>query len=158
GRQRGGNQVVLEETSDESTQIQRFDEIWVHQIKSALVDNRFKLAHLPIASLSGDRKVLFDTVLKMVDQQGDEVPAAEFIHAARRNKLLRAVERWVIGATLECCRKQTLDCVVVKLSHESMLDPTLLDWLGKQVQASGVPASRICFQVSEEDVTQYLKQ
>src|SRR5690606_34837710 len=101
---------------------------------------------------------LFDTVLKMVDQQGDEVPAAEFIHAARRNKLLRAVDRWVIGATLEFCRKQTLDCVFVKLSHESMLDPTLLDWLGKQVQASGVPASRICFQVSEEDVTQYLKQ
>ncbi|MBN1240699.1 MAG: EAL domain-containing protein [Gammaproteobacteria bacterium] len=158
GRQRGGNQAVLEETSDESTQIQRFDQIWVHQIKAALVENRFKLAHLPIASLSGDPKVLYDTVLKMVDEQGDEVPAADFIHAARRNKLLRAVDRWVIGATLEFCRKQQLDGVFVKLSHESMLDGTLLDWLGKQVQASGVSPTKICFQISEEDVTQYLKQ
>jgi multidomain signaling protein FimX len=158
GRQRGGNQVVLEETSDESTRIERFDELWVHQIKSALVDNRFKLGHLPIASLSGDRKVLYDTVLKMVDQQGDEVPAAEFIHAARRNKLLRAVDRWVIGATIEFCKKQMLDGVFVKLSHESVLDTTLLDWLGKQIELSAVPPSKICFQVSEEDVTQYMKQ
>src|SRR5690606_27602177 len=56
GRQRGGNQVVLEETSDASTRIQRFDQLWVNQIKSALVENRFKLSHLPIASLSGERK------------------------------------------------------------------------------------------------------
>src|SRR5690606_23663486 len=86
GRQRGGNQVVLEETSDESTRIQRFDELWVSQIKSALVENRFKLAHLPIVSLSGERKTMYDTVLRLIDQQGDEVPAADFIPAARRNK------------------------------------------------------------------------
>src|SRR5690606_35485858 len=77
GRQRGGNQVVLEETSDQSTRIQRFDQLWVSQIKSPLVENRFKPAHLPIASLSGERKVMYDTVLRMTDQQGDDVSATD---------------------------------------------------------------------------------
>jgi diguanylate cyclase (GGDEF)-like protein len=158
GRQRGGNQVVLEETSDESTRIQRFDEIWVQQIKWALVENRLRLAHLPIASLGGERKTMFDTVLRMIDQQGDEVSAAEFMPAARRNKLLRAIDRWVVAATIEYCSKQAADCIFVKLSHESLLDATLPDWLAKLAQDSGVAPARLCLQVGEDDATQYLKQ
>ena len=158
GRQRGGNQVVLEETSDQSTRIQRFDQLWVSQIKSALVENRFKLAHLPIASLSGERKVMYDTVLRMTDQQGDDVSATDFIPAARRNKLLRAIDRWVIAASIDFCRRQKPDVLFVKLSHESVLDETLVDWLKKLTQSADLGHSRICFQVSEEDVTQYLKQ
>ncbi|HEX5420091.1 MAG TPA: EAL domain-containing protein [Gammaproteobacteria bacterium] len=158
GRQRGGNQAVLEETSDESTRIQRFDEIWVQQIKSALLENRLRLAHLPIASLIGERKLMYDTVLRMIDQQGDEVSAAEFMPAARRNKMLRALDRWVIAATIEFCSNQKADLVFVKLSHESLLDATLMEWLLKLAGSSNVPPGKLCFQVGEDDATQYLKQ
>ncbi len=158
GRQRGGNQVVLEETSDESTRIQRFDEIWVQQIKTALLENRLRLAHLPIASLSGERKIMYDTVLRMVDLQGDEVSAAEFMPAARRNKMLRAVDRWVVAASVDMFAKQKANVLFVKLSHESVLDATLVEWLTKLVGANHVPPGSLCFQVGEEDATQYLKQ
>lgn len=158
GRDQGGNRVVLEQTSDESTRVQRFDEIWVHQIKSALMENRFRLAHLPVASLSGEQRVMYDTVLRMIDSQGDEVAAAEFMPAAFRNRLLRAIDRWVIGATLAFCARTPLDCVFVKLSAESLIDRTLLDWLAKAVESSGVAPHHICFQVSEENATQYLTQ
>ncbi len=158
GRQRGGNQVVLEETSDESMRIQRFDALWVNQIKSALVENRFKLSHLPIVSLSGERKSMYDTVLRMIDPQGDDVPAADFIPAARRNKLLRAIDRWVIAASVDFCRQRQPDCVFVKLSHESIVDPTLIDWLVKLAQSTGLRPETICFEATEEDVTQYMKQ
>jgi diguanylate cyclase (GGDEF)-like protein len=158
GRDQGGNKVVLQQTSDESTRVQRFDEIWVHQIKAALMENRFKLAHLPIASLSGEQLVMYDTVLRMIDAQGDEVSAAEFMPAAMRNRLLRAIDRWVIGASLSFCTKTPLDCVFIKLSYESLIDKTLLEWLTKAVQSSGVAPKTLCFQVSEENATQYLTQ
>ena len=158
GRDQGGNQVVLQQTSDESTRVQRFDEIWVQQIKAALMENRFRLAHLPIASLSGEHQVMYDTVLRMIDAQGDEVTAAEFMPAAMRNRLMRAIDRWVIGASLAFCTKTPLDCVFIKLSYESLIDRTLLDWLGKAVRSSGVAPRTLCFQVSEENATQYLTQ
>jgi diguanylate cyclase (GGDEF)-like protein len=158
GRDQGGNRVVLQQTSDESTRVQRFDEIWVREIKSALMENRFRLAHLPIAGLSGEHKVMYDTVLRLVDPQGDEVAATEFMPAAMRNRLLRAIDRWVIGASLAFCSKTQLDCVFVKLSGESLIDRTLLDWLLKAVESSSVTPQRICFQVSEENATQYLAQ
>ena len=117
--------VVLQQTSDESTRVQRFDEIWVQQIKAALMENRFRLAHLPIASLSGEQQVMYDTVLRMIDAQGDEVSAAEFMPAATRNRLMRAIDRWVIGASLAFCSKTPLDCLFIKLSYESLIDRTL---------------------------------
>jgi multidomain signaling protein FimX len=158
GRDNGGNRVVLQQTSDESTRVQRFDEIWVQQIKTALMENRFRLAHLPVASLSGEHQVMYDTVLRMIDSQGDEVAATEFMPAALRNRLMRAIDRWVIGASLAFCSKSTLDCVFIKLSAESLIDKTLLDWLKKAVGSSGVAPRLLCFQVSEENATQYLTQ
>jgi diguanylate cyclase (GGDEF)-like protein len=158
GRDQGGNRVVLQQTSDESTRVQRFDEIWVQQIKAALRENRFRLAHLPIASLSGEHQVMYDTVVRMIDAQGDEVSAKEFMPAAMRNRLTRAIDRWVIGASLAFCSKTPLDCAFIKLSYESLIDRTLLEWLAKAVQSSGIAPRTLCFQVSEENATQYLTQ
>jgi EAL domain-containing protein (putative c-di-GMP-specific phosphodiesterase class I) len=75
-----------------------------------------------------------------------------------RNRLLRAIDRWVIGASLSFCSKTPLDCVFIKLSYESVIDKTLVEWLTKAVQSSGVAPSSLCFQVSEENATQYLTQ
>jgi diguanylate cyclase (GGDEF)-like protein len=158
GRERGGNRVVLEQTSDQSTRVQRFDEIWVQQIKLALMENRFRLAHLPIASLSGEQKTMFDTVIRMIDAQGEELPAGEFMPAAARNRMLRAIDRWVIGASIAFCAKTPVDCVFIKLSSESLIDKTLLEWLAKALDGSGIAPSNLCFQVSEEDATQFLTQ
>ncbi len=158
GRELGGNRVILEETSDASTRVQRFDEIWVREIKAALMENRFRLAHLPIARLDGEQRTLFDTVIRMIDGQGNEVPATDFMPAAGRNRLLRSIDRWVIGASLSFCAKHKPDSVFVKLSSESVIDKTLLEWLSKAAESSGVPPTRMVFQVSEEDATQYLIQ
>lgn len=158
GRQRGGNRVVLEETADESTRVQRFDELWVKQVKAALIENRFRLAHLPIVGLLGEQRTFYDSFIRMIDETGEEVPASEFMPAAGRNKLLKTIDRWVIGASLEFCRSKQPDRVFVKVSRDSIIDPTLLDWLAKQCESSGVRADQLCLQVNEEDATQYLKQ
>ena len=158
GRQRGGNQAVLEETSDQSTRVQRFDEVWVSQLKNALVENRFQLARLSVASLHGEQRALFDTVVKMIDAQGDEVPASTFLPVAARNGLLRAIDRWVVDAAVKTAAANRVDSLFVKLSAESLLDDQFIPWLTRCVQAAEVFSSQLCFQVSEETINQHLKQ
>jgi EAL domain-containing protein (putative c-di-GMP-specific phosphodiesterase class I) len=46
----------------------------------------------------------------------------------------------------------------VKLSSESLIDKTLTDWIAKAVESGKVAPSKVCFQVMEEDATQYLAQ
>ena len=157
-RQEGGNRVFVEETNDESTRIKRIDVLWVRQIRSALVEGRFRLVHLNIASLSGKAERMVDTIIRMIDEQGDEVAAADFMGTAMRNNLLRPIDRWVIDATFSFCSRQANDLVLVKLSHESILDPSLLQWIRDQAAKSGIKPAQVCFQVSENDASQYQKQ
>jgi diguanylate cyclase (GGDEF)-like protein len=158
GRANGGNRVELEETSDASTRIKRFDSLWVHQIKSALVDGRFKLVHLGIASLSGKSEKILDTVLRMIDQQGDEVAAIEFMDTARRNELARPIDRWVIASSIAYCASNDCNTLFVKLSQDSLIDNEVVAWIARQCEQKSVAPSRICVQVSESDAAQFMQQ
>jgi len=154
----GGNRLVLEETSDESTRIKRVDELRIRQIKTALVDGRFRLMHLNIASLAGQSERIYDTFIRLVDEQGEEMAATEFMESAGRSGLLRAVDRWVIDASLSFCAKQASDLVFVKLTHESVLDTSLWSWIEERVKLAKIHPSRLCFQVTEDNASRYQKQ
>ena len=157
-RQEGGNRVIIEETADESTKIRRVDGLWAQRIRSALVDDRFRLVHLNIASLNGEAERIFDTVIRMIDEQGDEIGAADFMPTASRNALLRPIDRWVIDATLAFCAREATDLVFVKLSHESILDPSLVGWISERLKETRIKPENLCFQGSEEVVSQHQKQ
>jgi len=158
GRQRGGNQSVLEETSDQGTRVQRFDDAWISQIKSALVENRFQLARLSVASLHGERRVLYDTFIKMIDAQGDEVPASTFLPVAARNGLVRAIDRWVVDAAVKAVAANQVDSMFVRLSSETILDAQFLPWLTRCIEKAKASTSQLCFQISEETINQHLNQ
>ena len=158
GRNSGGNRVVLAELSDESARIRRYDLVWVEKIKSALLNDRLRLKHLPIVSLHGKQGTRFDTVLRMLDEDGEEVPATEFMPVAGRHELLRSLDRWVIGASITFSGEKKPDQIFVKLSSNSVVDKTLLEWLKREVEGSNVDTSSICFQVSAEDITRNLNQ
>ncbi len=97
--------MYVVDKSDTDTRVQAYDKIWVKHIKSALMENRFRLVQQPIASLLGEDKGMFDVLVRMLDEQGNEVLPAEFIAAAERNDLMKNIDRWVIGASHVVCRQ-----------------------------------------------------
>jgi multidomain signaling protein FimX len=158
GRKRGGDQVVLAEISDESTRIRRYDLVWVDKVKSALLNNNLRLVHLPIVSLAGETDTRLDTVLRLLDEDGEEIPATEFIPAVERHSLLKTLDRWVIGASFAYLREHQPDQLFIKLSKDSIVDKTLLTWLETELQDGKIDSSKICFQATEEELTRHLKQ
>jgi diguanylate cyclase (GGDEF)-like protein len=150
GRQRGGGQVLFIDRADADTRVQAYDQIWVKHIKSALLENRFRLVQQPVASLQGDDPHMFDVLVRMVDSQGKEVLPSDFMPAAERNDLLKNIDRWVIGASLAFAAQRKPGCLFVRLSKDSLIDPTLPDWLDGQLKASKVQPNRICFQAPED--------
>ena len=158
GREQGGNQFYVVDKSDTDTRVQAYDKIWVKHIKSALMENRFRLVQQPIASLQGDDKGMFDVLVRMLDEQQKEVLPSEFMQAAERNDLLKNIDRWVIGASMSFCAARKPSCIFVRLSKDTVMDRSLATWLGNQLKASKVDPARICFQVTEETAAQYLNQ
>ncbi len=158
GRELGGNQMYAVDKSDTDTRVQAYDKIWVKHIKSALMENRFRLVQQPIASLLGEDKGMFDVLVRMLDEQGGEVLPAEFIRAAERNDLMKNIDRWVIGASMSFAANRKASCIFVRLSKDTILDKSVVGWLETQLRSLKIEAKRLCFQVTEEIATQYVRQ
>ena len=158
GRELGGNQMYVVDKSDTDTRVQAYDKIWVKHIKSALMENRFRLVQQPIASLLGEDKGMFDVLVRMLDEQGNEVLPAEFIAAAERNDLMKNIDRWVIGASLSFAANRKAACIFVRLSKDTLLDKSLLPWVETQLKSLKFEPKRLCMQVTEELANQYVRQ
>ena len=158
GRELGGNQMYVVDKSDTDTRVQAYDKIWVRHIKSALMENRFRLVQQPIASLLGEDKGMFDVLVRMLDEQGNEVLPAEFIAAAERNDLMKNIDRWVVGASMSFAANRKASCIFVRLSKDTVLDKTVLTWLDTQLKSLKIEPKRLCMQVTEELANQYVRQ
>ncbi len=158
GRELGGNQMYAVDKADTDTRVQAYDKIWVKHIKSALMENRFRLVQQPIASLLGEDKGMVDVLVRMLDEQGNEVLPAEFIAAAERNDLMKNIDRWVIGASMSFAANRKASCIFVRVSRDTILDKSLMGWLATQLKSLKIESKRLCIQVSEEIAMQYVRQ
>ena len=158
GREMGGNRVQLLEHTGAILRLQDQDRLWVKQIKAALMENRFRLVQQPIASLVGDDLGMFDVLVRMLDEEGHEVLPSVFMPAAERNDLMKNVDRWVIGAAMSFCAARKPGALFVRLSQESLADPSLPGWLATQLKSTKIEPARIVFQVREEIAAQQIKE
>lgn len=158
GKDSGGNSVYLNESTDADTRQRKYDAIWVKRIKAALMESRFRLAHLPIAGLRSDSEQMFDTLVRMIDEQGNAILPSEFIPAAERNNLMKMIDRWILTASLDFCAENEAAQMFMRLSRQSMRDGTLLDWMKKEFGKQDVDPSRICIQIPEQEAAKFIKE
>lgn len=150
GREAGGNRVHSIELTDTIIRLSDSEKMWVRRIKAALMENRFRLVQQPIASLLGDDRGMFDVLLRMLDESGDEVLPSEFMPVAGRNDLMKSIDRWVIGASMRFCASRRPGALFVRLSADTLRDSSLHIWLSNQLRAVKIEPGRMVFQVGEE--------
>jgi multidomain signaling protein FimX len=155
GTKQGGNQVLSSGRADVENRVQSYDQVWVKHIKAALMENRFRLAQQPVASLQGDDPQMWDVLVRMIDPQGKEVLPAEFMAAAERNDLMKNIDRWVVGASLSFAAQRRPQCLFVRLSKDTARDATFIDWLDGHIRSTRAEPQRVCFQVTEEVATSF---
>jgi EAL domain-containing protein (putative c-di-GMP-specific phosphodiesterase class I) len=158
GKRKGGNTAQLLEAADESTRLQKYDEMWVARIKDALQENRFRLAQLPIAGLRSDSTKMYDMLVRLIDEQGDTVVPSEFLPAAKRNNLMRNIDRWMMSASMDFSRDNEADKVFIRLSRQSMQDAALADWLGDELGKRDCQPSSIVIQIPEQEAARFVKE
>jgi diguanylate cyclase (GGDEF)-like protein len=158
GKTAGGNTSALSECSDNSTKQREFDAIWVKHLKAALMEDRFRLAQLPIAGLRCDSIQMYDLLVRMIDEQGKSILPSEFIPAAERNNMMKNIDRWMLAAAMEFCNKGDADRVFVRLSKQSITDSTTATWMQQILDEVSFDCSRLVVQVPERDAATHIKQ
>ena len=158
GKSQGGNSVFLNEAQDVDTRLKKYDAIWVKRIKAALTENRFQLAQLPIAGLRSDSGPMCDMLVRMLDEQGKAILPSDFIPAAERNNLMKAIDRWITAASIEYCAENNVEKVFVRLSRQSMQDSTMAGWMKEEFEKYKVDPAKICIQIPEQEAAKFIKE
>ena len=158
GKAAGGNTSYLDDSSAQNTKQREYDKIWVKHLKSALMDNRFRLAQLPIAGLRSDSIQMYDLLVRMIDEQGNSVLPSEFIPAAERNNMMKNIDRWMLAAAISFCQKSEADRVFVRLSRQSIMDSSTAAWMQQKLDEDGFDCSRLVVQIPERDCAKHIKQ
>ncbi len=137
--------------------IRRHDDMQlVAQIQQTLDADGFALLAQPIESLSGKPDVpRYEILLRMKDDAGSAVPTSAFFSAAERYQLMPQVDRWVVSKALASL-SQHPDVVrdagaifSVNLSGQSLSDDDILEFIEQEIEAAGVPAASLGFEVTE---------
>lgn len=156
-----GNALKLHNPADDLAAAASRGDI-VAMVQQALENNSFKLLFQPIISLRGDQDELYEVLLRLVNPQGVEVPATEFLNAAVSAGLAEKIDRWVLLNSIKLLTehrsKGNQTRFFIHLSSASLQDQSLLPWLSVALKASRLPADSIILQIRETDAVAYLKQ
>ncbi len=161
----GRNNVHVYCESDTALATQQEQAQWIPRLQRALDHDLFQLYFQPIAPLldEGDLSLHGELLLRLVDRsEADAEPQlpAAFLPAAERYHLMPQIDRWVVRNALPliAAEPETLGTWTINLSGQSLNDPHLADFLLEAIRASGVPASRLCFEITENAVIANLEQ
>jgi diguanylate cyclase (GGDEF)-like protein/PAS domain S-box-containing protein len=144
---------------DDTLLAARYGEMqWINRIQQAFAEDRFRLYCQPIFPLgaAGDVRPLGEILIRMLDPNGEPIPAAAFIGAAERYHLAPLIDRWVTRHALRFLAhgggphgRDSEALYAINLSGQSLGDETFLDHVVGELDASGVDPQRICFEITE---------
>ena len=157
----GGNKVhlynpVLEDQSTKARLQQ-----WVTRLQDAVTHQRLRLVYQPVVNLHGAPQELYQVLLRMQDENRNEIPPDEFIAAAEETGLNPTIDRWVIEHAIEALaakrRSGAKTRFFIKLCGETIKDENLLPWLSERIKAARLEGDSLLFEVGENAALHYLK-
>ncbi|MDR3415396.1 MAG: EAL domain-containing protein [Nevskia sp.] len=160
---RGGNQVVALGATAKANQAEREEARRAAQVKKAIEENRLKLAYQSIASLEGESRGHFDLLVRMIDENGKELHASEFLPAAQRFNLMRTIDRWVVTRALAMIAKRASakdsSVLFVKLSEDTLKDnEAFVAWLKTQLQQQSLKLDEVVFEIQEAVIQNHVRK
>ncbi len=131
---------------------------WVSNLTKALDNDRFRLFHQEIFSLTNDgsKSRHFEILIRMLDENDKIIAPGAFVPAAERFNLMPAIDRWVISKLFSNihrlnpgvpCRTHTI--YSINISGNSLNDPLLLNFIREQTERTEINAEYVCFEITE---------
>lgn len=133
-----------------------------NMVKTAIENNAFKLMFQPIISLHGDDDEQFEVLLRLIDEEDNELLPGQFLGPAEDAGLLEKLDRWVILQSIKMLSEHrgagSKAKLFINLTHQSMSDVTFLPWMSVALKAAKLPSDAVILQIHESDATAYIKQ
>ena len=148
----GRNRIALFQRPEEADRRDR-RQTTSARIRDALTHNRLSLHTQPIRSLASGGIERYELLLRMTGDDGELLPAADFIGAAERSGLIQELDRWVVVQALELLAAREQEgrpvSLHVNLSGVSLADVSVLEFIERRLDEGQADPSRCTFEITE---------
>jgi diguanylate cyclase (GGDEF)-like protein len=123
------------------------------RIRDALTQDRLRLAGQPILDLASGGVARWELLLRMAGENGELLPAAQFIGVAERTGMVQELDRWVIGQALDLlsARERAGEPVSlhVNISGASVSDLSVLEFIERALDEGDGDPGRCTFEITQ---------
>ena len=171
-KRRGRDQTQIFVAGADARVARELDAGWIVRLKEALHEDRFLLLAQPILPMDAVRdldeqslnaqgwkvlansptEALFEVLIRMVNRDGQLVRPSVFVPLAERVGMMPKIDLWVISQALNFLASVPEDSrigLTVNLSNATLQDGDSLKLIESLICASGVPARRLIFELTE---------
>ncbi|HXZ60207.1 MAG TPA: EAL domain-containing protein [Steroidobacteraceae bacterium] len=162
-KKQGTGRVAVYSARDEALARHSGEIQWLQRLQGALKENRFQLYHQVIVPAHGsDGGPAMEVLIRLRDENGQELPPAEFMRAAERYRLMGLVDRWVVQTTLAALGRGAIPLqpdrsLAINISGQTLGDVQFLEFVVECLDSTGVAPGQICFEITESAVVANLE-
>ena len=125
-----------------------------------VIDQKNIILHLqPVLNSTNHRTILqYETLLRVVGEDGQLVPAVQFLPMAKRLGLIQQIDRLVIAEVLSRVRHDRYGriTIAVNLSPATVRQAGFTAWLAGALKGDPGVARRVAFEISEQGALDHL--
>jgi diguanylate cyclase (GGDEF)-like protein/PAS domain S-box-containing protein len=148
---REGRNRVVSRVTENGMRHRRVARLTVHRmIEAALKEDRFELYLQPILDLGTRAVGSYETLLRMIDENGTVIPPASFLYVAERFDLIHAIDDWVIEHAIALLPQLGADqSIEINLSGRSLGNAKLGARINDIIATTGADPTRLIFEITE---------
>ncbi len=128
---------------------ERPDLVIAEQVKQALRDDRIVMAYQPVVSSHDGTPTFYEALVRMLDEEGEPVPAGTFVPIVEQMGLMRLVDRRVLDLGVSALTQNPEISLSINVSGMTAVDPVWLRQLHEHLEARPDVASRLILEITE---------
>lgn len=141
-------QVIFERAADEQT-VRRRNVLIADQIVSALNERRVTLAYQPIVSAADERPAFWESLLRIIQRDGNLATAGDFIPVAERLGMIRLLDRRALELAVRELHNYGRLVLTLNVSAMTATDPIWARKMVSYLKDNAQVCSRLIVEITE---------
>jgi len=122
---------------------------WTKRIKDAIQNDKIISLYQPIVDCQTQKIVKYESLMRMIDDNGEFISPAFFLDLAKKNKLYHELTKIVINKTFDLF-ENIPSMVSINLSVDDILDPEIVSLIMDKLNTSNI-GHKVSFEIIESE-------
>ncbi len=123
---------------------------WTKKIKDAIINDKIEPLFQPIVDCQTQEVVKYESLMRMVDENGEYIAPTYFLELAKKNKLYSSLTKIMINKTFDIF--QNLNYMVsINLSVDDILNNEIVTLIKQRLSTDNSMRNKIVFEIIESE-------